>query len=501
VRHTNRAFVWLFIILLPPLGLVLLWTRKGSRLIERLLQTLAAVVFTILHLFLFWGFRLEMGGGMTRPFFSFEDSREHNARIERMREADNSVDASGMQTDHSRVDIAKDPEEKPSSPDMYWSEYRGPGREGIYDQTEIRTDWPTGGLPVLWRRPVGAGYASVVVAEGTVFTIEQRRQKEVVAAYDAETGREKWIHGWDAHFQETLGGDGPRATPTWYEGLLYALGAAGELRCLDARSGALVWSRNILTDNEAQNLQWGMAGSPLIADNRVIVHPGGTGGRSVAAYDRMTGDTVWKVLDDKAAYTSPQLATLAGQRQVLIVSATRFMGLRVEDGSLLWEYPWETYQGIAAAQPIVTGPDRVFISAGYDRGAMLLEIKKDGDAYRASPVWQNNRMKNRFSSSILFRGHIYGFDESIFACIDAATGKRAWKGGRYGYGQVLLASGFLIISTETGDVVLVEATPEGHRETARFSAIDGKTWNVPAIADGKLFVRNGSEMGCFRIGK
>jgi len=508
IRHTNRIVIWLCIILLPPLGMILLWMRRDSRLITKLLQTLAVIVLGILHLFLFWGLRLEMGGGMTRPFFSFKDPRKHHEEIEKLREAEQSIDASEMRAAPPEIALQPSPSDTtdsepvsdPSVFDAYWSEYRGPGRTGIYTETDIVTDWPADGLPLLWKRPVGAGYSSVVAADNTVFTIEQRRQKEVVAAYDLESGGEKWIHGWDAHFQETLGGDGPRATPTWHEGQLYVLGATGEFRCLDARSGSLIWSCNILDDNRAQNLKWGMAASPLIVDDKVIVLPGGSDGKSVVAYNRLTGDPVWKALDDKAAYTSPQLATLAGKRQILVVSASRFMGLSVEDGSLLWEYPWITYQGICAAQPIVMAPNRVFLSAGYDQGAVLLEISSEGDVYNARPVWLSNRMKNRFSSSIMAKGYIYGFDESIFACIDAATGERKWKGGRYGYGQVLFASDHLIISTETGEVVLVKATPEKHNEIARFPAIEGKTWNVPAIVNGKLIVRNRGEMACFLIG-
>jgi outer membrane protein assembly factor BamB len=176
-------------------------------------------------------------------------------------------------------------------------------------------------LPLLWRQPVGGGYASFVIAKGRAFTIEQRRHQEVVAAYDVETGREIWTHSWDAEFRESMGGDGPRATPTWNEGRLYALGATGELHCLQAESGTLVWARNILKDNQAENLTWGMAASPLIVDEKVIVLPGGSPGKSVVAYHKVTGNTVWKALDDKQAYTSPMLVTLAGRRQILVVSA------------------------------------------------------------------------------------------------------------------------------------------------------------------------------------
>jgi outer membrane protein assembly factor BamB len=503
----SGAVAGLFIILIPPLGLAFLWMKRERRLLIKLAGSLAAILFMVVHLVLFWNLNIEFDGGMKRPAFSFKNANRHNEEIEKLRLAERSVDASRI---HALALTAEQPakESGPASntqsPQVaagnYWTEFRGPGRTGIYAETEIITDWPSGKLQQLWKRPVGGGYASVVAADGTIFTIEQRRKREVVVAYDLDSGREKWIHGWDADFRETLGGNGPRATPVWHDGRIYALGATGEFRCLDAHSGRLIWSRNILSDNQAENLEWGMAATPLVVDDKVIVLPGGSG-KSVVAYDRMTGSPIWKVLDDRQAYTAPQLATLAGRRQILVVSASRFMGLAVENGALLWEYPWVTYQGISVAQPIVTAGNRVFISAGYDHGAALIEINRKGEAFEARAVWANNLMKTKFSSPVLYEGYIYGFDESILGCIDAATGERKWKGGRYGYGQLLLASGHLIISGENGEVALVKANPEKYEERARFPAIEGKTWNVPAIANGRLIVRNTTEMACFLITK
>jgi outer membrane protein assembly factor BamB len=507
-RMKKPVVVWICILLLPPLGFVLLWIRRDRKLMIKIAGSLAAILFAWAHLALFWNFHVEMNGSLMRPIFSFKDTDKHNQEIERLRQVEHSIDASRIQiqsTPPAAVEPEKPtPESKPSLQHAvssgYWTEYRGPGRIGIYDETEITTDWPSGGLPLLWKRPVGGGYSSVVVADRTIFTIEQRRQREVVAAYDLDSGKEKWIHGWDAEFRETMGGDGPRATPAWHDGRIYALGAAGELRCLDARSGTRIWSRNILVDNQADNLQWGMAASPLVVDDKVIVLPGGSAGKSVVAYNRLTGDLLWKALDDRQSYISPQLATLAGQKQIMVVSQTRAAGLAINDGSLIWEFPW-IYEHARAAQPIVTAENRFFISAGYGYGAALVEIFSKGDALGTRTIWTNNRMKNKFASSVLYQGFIYGLDEAILACMDAATGELKWKGGRYGYGQLLLASGHLIISTESGEVALVKANPDKYEELARFPALEGKTWNVPAIAEGRLIVRNAAEMACFRIGK
>jgi outer membrane protein assembly factor BamB len=313
------------------------------------------------------------------------------------------------------------------------------------------------------------------------------------------TGREVWTNAWAAEFRESMGGDGPRATPTWSEGRVYALGATGELRALDERSGRVIWRTNILTDNGAENLPWGMSASPLVVDEALVVLPGGPNGQSVAGYDRETGKRLWSALDDMQAYSSPMLATLKGVRQLLVFSATRLTGLSPANGQLLWSYPFATYNGINSAQPIVIGDNRVFISASYGAGAAMLELSRDGDGFTVREVWRNNRMKNRFSTSVVRDGVIYGLDESILAAIDAETGELKWKGGRYGYGQLLLAGNNLIVLTEDGDLALVRATPERHQELARFPVLDGKTWNVPALAGGYLLVRNLAEMAAFDL--
>jgi outer membrane protein assembly factor BamB len=348
---------------------------------------------------------------------------------------------------------------------------------------------------------VGGGYASFTVGEGRAYTIEQRRDREAVTAYDVPTGRELWAFTYPALFDEVLGGPGPRATPVYHEGLLYSLGANGDFYCLSAKTGKAKWSKNILADNGAKNAHWAMSGSPLIIDETVIVTPGGANGKSMVAYNRLTGEPVWRTLNDRAAYTSPILATLAGRRQIIWISAERAVGVAVEDGKLLWEYPFPAQMDMNCSQPVVVDGGSVLLSSAQGPGAALLEITKTGDAFAARALWKNNRLKNKFNSSVLYQGYVYGFDEAILACVDAKTGELKWKGGRYGYGQVLLAGGYLVVVTEEGDVVLVRATPEGHQELARFPAIEGRTWNIPAIDNGLLLVRNAAEMACFRLGK
>ncbi|MBI1941681.1 MAG: PQQ-like beta-propeller repeat protein, partial [Acidobacteria bacterium] len=477
--HKRPAGLLIPSVLCPPLGLILLWARSGTGIRKKLLGSLGIVVLSVAYLHLIFGIRVEVDGSGTFPIVSLYKADSHfkeleQSRIEQGKEPlESPVPPARLeQKAETRQELAEArPEasmaslpakESPAVAQPFWTDFRGPKRDGRYDEMGILTDWPSSGLPLLWRQPIGGGYASFVVANGKAYTIEQRRNAEVVAAYEVRSGRELWKDSWPAEFREAMGGDGPRATPTWDAGRLYALGATGELRCLEADTGKVLWSRNILSDNQASNLTWGMAASPLVVEEKVIVLPGGPSGKSVVAYDKLTGKPIWKAQSDRQAYTSPMLVTLAGKRQILVVSAERALGLTVEDGALLWDYPWVTSYGINAAQPIIVGESRVLLSAGYDHGAALVEISQTERGFEARRLWENNQLKNKFSSSVLHEGHIYGLDERILTCIDVETGERRWKGGRYGYGQLLLASGHLIVLTESGDLALVKATPERH---------------------------------------
>ncbi|HJR08288.1 MAG TPA: PQQ-binding-like beta-propeller repeat protein [Pyrinomonadaceae bacterium] len=406
--------------------------------------------------------------------------------------------ASGAGTTAANVQDANHPVAA-SSARNYWTNFRGPNRDGHYEERAVKVNWPAGGLKPMWKQPVGGGFSSFVVADGAAYTIEQRRNQEVVAAYNVETGRELWTHGWNAEFSPDDTGDGPRSTPTWDAGRLYALGAEGELRALDAKTSKLIWQKNILSDNGASNIQWGVAASPLIVDDKVVVMAGGTSGKGVVAYNKLTGARVWSSMNDRASYTSPMLVTLAGKRQILVVTASHIAGLEPADGAVLWTHPWDVSYGINVSQPLVVGANRFLISAGYGKGAALVELSGSGKTFTTKAVWENISLKTKFNSPVVANGHAYGLDEGILTCVDLATGERKWKGGRYGYGQVLLASNHLIVTTDAGDIVLVKADPSAYTEVARFNALSGKTWNVPALANGRLLVRNGNEMAAYNL--
>lgn len=382
----------------------------------------------------------------------------------------------------------------------YWTTFRGAKHDGVYALTPVSTNWPASGLAPIWKQPIGLGFASFAIADGRAFTLEQRRGQEVAVAYDVATGRELWTQAWSAEFYESNGA-GPRATPTWDNGRVYALGATGELRCLDANNGTVIWGKNILTENSAENLPWAMAASPLVVDDKVIVLPGGSPAKSVVAYNKNTGAPVWKVLNDTQAYVSPMLVELNGRRQIMVVSSSRVVGLTPENGALLWSYSWNTDSGINVSQPIVIDKNRFFISSGYGKGAALVEVKGSGNSFTATTIWENINMKNKFNSSVFHNGYVYGLDEGILTCLDVNTGDRKWKGGRYGYGQVILAGDHLILTSDSGELALVKASPDQYTEVARFAALQGKTWNYPAIADGRLLVRNANEMAAYDISR
>jgi outer membrane protein assembly factor BamB len=493
--YRSQAGLIVASILLPPLGIALLWKRRDTALATKVGASSLILALGAGYVFLFVQWRR---GSNDAHYTQLEQHRAQQQQAAIQPAATtaesvapaNSASPTGTSNEVAAAHATRN----------YWTNFRGPNRDGRYEEMEVSTAWPAQGPPLLWKQPVGLGFGSFVVADKRAFTIEQRRGKETVAAYDIDSGRELWAQSWSAEYNDSTG-DGPRSTPTWDDNRIYALGATGELRCLDAKSGTVIWGKNILSDNQAANLQWAMAASPLIVDDKVIVLPGGSANNSVVAYNKMTGAPVWKSQSDRAAYVSPMLVTLAGRRQIVIVSASRAFGLEPGNGSLLWSYGWDTDMGINVSQPIMVDANRFFISSGYGKGAALVEVTSSGNAFNTRTIWENVNMKNKFNSSVLHQGYIYGLDEGILSCVDVKTGERKWKGGRYGYGQVLLASGHLIVITDAGELVLVRATPDQHTEIARFSAIQGKTWNYPAIAGGRLLVRNGNEMAAYNIAR
>ena len=377
-------------------------------------------------------------------------------------------------------------------------QFLGPQRNATVTGPVLARDWKTQPPQKLWSQPIGAAWSGFAVLGNSAVTQEQRGEEEMVVAYDLPTGKVLWSHADPAHYNTIIAGDGPRATPTIVSNRVYTLGATGLLNCLDLETGARIWSKDIIKDNQAKLNGWGMSGSPLVIDHKVIVNAGGANDRSLVAYDAASGDFVWGGGNAGADYSSPLVATLAGVRQILIFTG-RVSAHDVVSGKVLWEYPWPGGHP-HIAMPVILPGDRVLITSGYGTGSELLQIKNAADSkWSATRIWKSIRLKAKFTNVVYRDGFIYGLDDGILVCLDAADGSLKWKEGRYGHGQVILSGPLLLVTDEGGDMVLVEPVPEEPRELTRFTALHGKTWNPPALAGEYLVVRNDKEAACYRL--
>jgi outer membrane protein assembly factor BamB len=393
-----------------------------------------------------------------------------------------------------------------------WPQFEGPGRDGIAHGVHMRTDWEHEPPREVWRHPVGAGWSSFALVGKYAFTQEQRGTYEGVVCYDARTGKEIWAYLEPGQrFSNSLAGVGPRATPTVTGSRVYALGANGVFNSINVHDGRVVWQHSVAIEAGVQHLTFGMSGSPLVYDNLVVINAGGprskmkgteTSGRALVAYDRVTGKEIWASGNYQAGYASPVLATIAGVRQVVLFDGVGVGGYDATTGNELWRSPeWTNECDINIAQPIILPRDEIFLSSGYGTGCILLQVKKAGSTWSVTTRWTApNTFKLKFNSGVCRDGFVYGLDEGILACLDLSNGKERWKSGRYGYGQVLLLDNALLVVSEEGDLVVVDVSPNRHHELARFHALEGKTWNHPAIRGTRLFVRNGAEAACFDFG-
>ena len=375
-----------------------------------------------------------------------------------------------------------------------WPGFRGPHRDDVIPGVRIKTDWTASPPVALWRRPVGPGWSSFAVRGGLIYTQEQRGPDEVVACYKLTSGEPVWAHRDTSRFWESNGGAGPRATPTLSNGRVYTFGATGILNVLNARDGAVVWSHNAASDTGMKSPQWGFASSPLVVGDVLIVGVAG----QLAAYDRATGARRWVGPAHGVSYSSPHLLTIDGVQQVLLLSEAGATSVALADGTLLWEHPWPGYPIV---QPALTADGDILISVSDSSGTRRLAVARGPGGWTVEERWTSNGLKPYFNDFVVHDGYAFGFDGSILACIDLKDGKRKWKGGRYGNGQLVLLpdQDVLLVLTEEGELALVAAAPDQFRELARFPAIEGKTWNHPALAGDVLLVRNGQEMAAFRL--
>lgn len=379
-----------------------------------------------------------------------------------------------------------------------WPRYCGHQGDRLIPSPLPGTDWTVNPPKEIWRRPVGDAWSSISIVGGQLWTQEQRGEVECTVCYDSSTGAEIWRREDAARYDTAQGAVGPRATPTVSSTAVYALGATGILNALEPATGKLLWQRQVCSDAGSTMVEWGMSGSPLLHKNLVIVDAGGDAGRALAAYDQGTGEPVWSIGSHKAGYTAPRIEVINGKTQLLVFHGDGLEAHDPDTGKSLWYYPWTNQYKINVAQPIRFN-DTIFLSSGYDSGCVLLDPTRLTSG-RPAEVWPPSRsLKLKFNEAVSFGNHVYGLDDGILACIDATSGERRWKGGRYRFGHVLLWLNMLLIQAEDGAVAFVEATPEAFREVTRFQPLNDRTWNVPAVAHGRLYVRNAAEMACFSL--
>jgi len=383
-----------------------------------------------------------------------------------------------------------------------WPGFRGAGRDGLVTGVKLDPDWAARPPELLWKHRVGPGWGSVAVAGGKLFTQEQRGDEEAVVCYDAATGVEVWEYKSPGRFTETIAGPGPRATPTIHGGKVYTQGATGKLARLDAATGKPEWVRDMVADGGVL-APWGFAGSPLVTDGVVIVYANGGAGKGVIAYRADGGEVAWAAGKGKHGYSSPHPATFGGVPQVLMLSDFGLESFRPADGAKLWEHAWTIPEVNRSTQPAVLSDTDVVIGTGVgnDQGVRRLRVTKAGDGWDVKQVWGTRGMNPYFNDAVVVGKHYYGFDGDRFAGVDLENGKQVWKETSYGHGQVLGLpdQGLMIVQDVKGRVVLVRADAADLDELAKVPALAGKTWNHPVVAHGRLYVRNGQEMACFRL--
>lgn len=380
-----------------------------------------------------------------------------------------------------------------------WPQWRGPNRDGRSLETGILKTWPAEGPKVLWRVPLANGFSAITVANGKAYTMFSDDADEHVLCVDANSGKEIWRFKSDRNYVERQGGDGPRGTPHVEGKFVYTIGAYGKLYALNADNGKKVWERDLQKEYEGKVPIWGISTTPMIEGDMLLVDVGGKNGYALMAFDKNTGKVLWNSHTDQPGYSAPIAATVGGVRQILFFTGGNLVAVSPKDGKVFWTQPWQTQFFVNAATPVFIPDNKVFISSGYDQGAGLFELQASNGRVTAQPVWMNKNMRNHMASSVYHEGHLYGFDEANFKCLDVATGEDKWKARGLGKGTLMYADGHFIVLSERGKLVLVEATPSAYIEKTSAQVLRGKCWTMPALANGKLYLRNEKEMVCLDL--
>jgi outer membrane protein assembly factor BamB len=382
----------------------------------------------------------------------------------------------------------------------YWAEVKG---------LELDPDWENHPPKLLWKQPIGAGWSGFAIVGDYAITQEQRGQTEMVVCYELRTGRVAWSHGdevrWDPGGSGGLGGVGPRATPIVADGRVYTQGATGIVNCIDASTGHVLWSRDTLAEEGASVVMWGKAGSPIVVNDWIVVSVGGSQENSLIAYDRRTGHKAWGAGSRQSSYATPVLTDLHGVQQIVVVNENFITAHNAADGKVLWEYAWPGDSGsnASASQPVPIGNDRLLLTKGYSVPAELIEVKRSAaEEWTAERVWQKPVLRTKLSNVLIRDGFAYAISDIDLECVDLETGTRKWHSRRrpeVGNGQIMLVGDHIVTLCESGEAVLVDVNPKKYSEAGSFHAIEGVTWNTPALSGSVLLVRNGEEAAAFEL--
>jgi outer membrane protein assembly factor BamB len=389
-----------------------------------------------------------------------------------------------------------------------WPQWLGPTRDGV--STETVKPWK-GKLKVLWRKPVGPGHSSPVVAGGKVYLHAQveGKDEEAVTAYDAKTGKQAWSTGYPrAKFWSPFG-TGPQGTPAVVDGKLYSYGATGVLACFDTKKGALEWKVDTRKEFKAKALFFGAACSPLVEGDKVLVNVGGTGA-SVVAFKRDSGEVAWKALDDPASYSSGIAFGQGKGRQVVFLTQKGVRSLAPADGKVLWEFPLVDRLNESSTTPVKVGD--VLLASSVTFGTVGLELETKGGKPAAKQLWKNAKLTCYFSTPIpVGKEHVYMVTgaatlfnpTSTLHCVEVKTGKVLWskeKVGKYHAAMVRTADDKLLLLSDLGDLILLDPSPKGYKELARSKVVDKEQiWAHPALSDGRVYLRDEKDLICLQL--
>jgi outer membrane protein assembly factor BamB len=410
-----------------------------------------------------------------------------------------------------KVDVRADRVDLTTTTPNDFPQFLGPRRDNRITNVRLNPDWDASPPKLLWKEPIGAGWAGFAIVGDHAVTIQQRAEEEWTTCHELLTGKIVWKNAISGKHFNVLGGLGPRSTPTIDGGRVYVMHAIGTLRCLDGGDGKTLWEHDLLAEfgltqaQETNQMSWGRAASPLVHGNAVLVPAGGPSADkcvTLVAYDKVTGAKLWQGGHRAPSYASPSIAILDGVEQILMVSENYVGGYDPSNGSLLWEADWpgSTSGNANCSNARQVGPDRVFLSKAYGVGSKLMTVTKKDDAWTTQKIWASPRnIRTKFSNVVFKDGFVYGLSEAYLECAEIATGKRKWTGSRFGYGQILGVGDYVLVQCEDGDVALVEMSPEKEIVRGRFEAIEGTTWNQPALTGRYLVVRNGRQAACYEL--